>query len=330
MKISLILPIYNVEKYLSRCIESCLSQDISKDEYEIILVVDGSPDNSIEIARQYSNRYENVIVVERENGGLSAARNSGLKNAKGEYIWFVDSDDYIKPNVLGGIIRDLDKDALDCLWIKWVCVDDKDNVLPEYAPYRKSEDVGVMSGNKFASSVLSTYLHAWSFIYRKKFLDDRHLLFKEGMFYEDCEFAFRSVPQINRIKLHNEVCYYYVQRAGSIVHTLDEKKLSDIRENILLAFNQHNSFSCDKSLSLFYKKCYSILIVMEIKEIARMRNNNVSFQNLKSFLENNHIKNIVVLGNGFAKLISVTYNLFGLRLAFAIASLAVKIKNRNL
>lgn len=326
MKISLILPIYNVEKYLPRCIDSCLNQDIPKTDYEIILVVDGSPDNSIKIAREYSDKFNNVVVVERKNGGLSAARNSGLKVAKGEYVWFIDSDDYIKSNVLGGIIRDLDKNALDCLWIKWVCVDEKDNVLREYAPHRKSEDVGVMPGNKFASSVLSTYLHAWSFIYRKKFLDSRYLLFRTGMFYEDCEFAFRAVPQINRIKLHNEICYFYVQRAGSIVHTLDEKKLSDVRDNILLAFNQHNSCSNDKGLSLFYKKCYSVLIVMEIKEIARMSENSLSFYNLKSFLEKNHIKNVTVLGNGFAKLISIVYNFLGLRLAFAIASLSVKMK----
>lgn len=326
MKISLVLPIYNVEKFLPRCIESCLKQDVSSNDYEIILVVDGSPDKSIDIAKEYSAKNNNVITVERENGGLSAARNSGLKVARGEYVWFIDSDDYIKENVLGNILHKLETNDLDCLWIKWVCVDDNDKLLPEYAPYRKGEDETVMPGNKFAATNLSTYLHAWSFIYKKSFLDERHLLFKEGMFFEDCEFAFRAIPQINRIMFHNEICYYYVQREGSIVHSLDERKLEDIRENILLAYNQSISFAENTPLALFYKKCYSVLVVMEIKEIARAKNKRLSYQNLRVFLKKNGITNVSVMGNTFAKVLSYVYNVFGLKASYLVALLAEKVR----
>ena len=84
MLLSIILPVYNVEAYLGKCINSCLCQDLSKNNYEIIVVIDGSPDNSIEVARQFQSDNDNVKIVVRENGGLSAARNTGLEAASGD------------------------------------------------------------------------------------------------------------------------------------------------------------------------------------------------------------------------------------------------------
>ena len=86
MLLSLILPVYNVEAYLGRCIESCLNQDLPKSEYEIIVVIDGSPDNSIDVAKRYQEKNKNIKIVTRENGGLSAARNTGVQVASGDYV----------------------------------------------------------------------------------------------------------------------------------------------------------------------------------------------------------------------------------------------------
>ena len=113
MLLSIILPVYNVEAYLGRCINSCLCQDLPKDNYEIIVVIDGSPDNSIEVARRFQSDNDNVKIVVRENGGLSAARNTGLEAASGDYVWFIDSDDYIEENILGDIVRNLQSNQLD-------------------------------------------------------------------------------------------------------------------------------------------------------------------------------------------------------------------------
>ena len=99
MKLSIIMPVYNVEDYLCKCIDSVLNQDY--EDYEVILVDDGSPDECPKICDSYAKKHDNIRVVHRENGGLSAARNSGIEVAIGEYILFVDSDDYIEPNVLG-------------------------------------------------------------------------------------------------------------------------------------------------------------------------------------------------------------------------------------
>lgn len=100
MFLSFIVPVYNTEKYLAECLDSLLEQDIPYEEYEIICVNDGSTDGSLDILRRYAEAHSNVIVVDKENGGVASARNAGLDAACGDYIWFFDSDDIIHPNIL--------------------------------------------------------------------------------------------------------------------------------------------------------------------------------------------------------------------------------------
>ena len=115
MKLTIIIPIYNVEPYIKRCLMSCILQDSSLgEEYEIICVNDGTKDKSAEIAKEIALSYNGVVVIDQENGGLSSARNTGLSYARGEYVWFVDSDDYIEENCLPRILSYLNED-LDIL-----------------------------------------------------------------------------------------------------------------------------------------------------------------------------------------------------------------------
>ena len=100
MFLSFIVPVYNVEKYLTECLDSLLNQDIPHEEYEIICVNDGSTDGSLAILRQYEQKYANIRVIDKENGGVATARNAGLDAARGEFIWFIDSDDFIRPDIL--------------------------------------------------------------------------------------------------------------------------------------------------------------------------------------------------------------------------------------
>ena len=99
MKLSIVIPVYNVEKYVSECLDSCLEQNVDITDYEIIIVNDGSTDNSANLINLYAKQ-SNIIIINQENLGLSAARNAGIKIAKGEYIWIVDSDDWIEPGIL--------------------------------------------------------------------------------------------------------------------------------------------------------------------------------------------------------------------------------------
>ena len=129
MKISIIVPIYNVEKQLRRCIDSLLKQDSNELQTEIILVNDGSTDNSGNIAKEYASKHQDEIMyLEKENGGLSDARNYGMKYATGEYIAFVDSDDYVDEQLYVKLLKYM-KDQYDLIKMKIAIVDEEGNIL---------------------------------------------------------------------------------------------------------------------------------------------------------------------------------------------------------
>ena len=114
-RLSIIVPVYGVEQYLRKCVDSLLNQDIPSSEYEIILVDDGGHDQCPQICDEYAAAHKNIRVVHRANGGLSAARNSGILDARGEYLCFVDSDDYWESNVLGKLMEQVEQEQLDVL-----------------------------------------------------------------------------------------------------------------------------------------------------------------------------------------------------------------------
>lgn len=311
MLISLILPVYNVEAYLGNCIESCLNQDLPKSEYEIIVVIDGSPDRSIDVVKCYQKGNDNIRIITRENGGLSAARNSGLMEANGDYVWFIDSDDYIKPNVLNDIVKRLESNQLDCLWLDWQDIDEKGCAIAPFAPHFYHDDKNVMSGNAFMAKVLSNYLYAWTFVYRRSFLLERGLLFTEGMFYEDTDFAFRSLPLIQRIQRYGCVCYNYLQRESSIVHNTNMRKLEDISKNCVSASKSLKT--CDASLKRFYEICFTSYYMLFVKEVLKSRDKDYIWFLIEQ-TEKNSFGKVCLFGNLKTKIIGLLYNLFGIKL----------------
>lgn len=322
MQISLILPVYNVEEYLGKCIESCLNQNLPQSEYEIIIVIDGSPDNSIEVARRYQENNTNIKIVERANGGLSAARNTGLKEARGEYVWFIDSDDYIQDNVLSDIVSKMHQNNLDSLWIGWDDVDDQGLKIPPFAKHAHSNDSSVMSGYDFMSNVLNNYLFAWSFIYKTEFLRHNNLYFTEGMYYEDADFAFRSLPLLNRIQLYDKNCYYYLQRKGSITSYTNEKKLKDIAQNCITT----STFlkSCDSSLKRFYQICFTSYYMLFLKEVLKSGNKDFRRYLIEQTAINKFGK-VSMFGNNKTKIIGALYNILGVKLCLNILSKIVRV-----
>ena len=131
-KISLIVPVYNVEDFVARCLNSLLEQNMSYEDYEIIIVNDGSTDSSLEIIQPYLEKYPNCKLINKPNGGLSSARNAGLNVALGEYIWFVDSDDFIMPNLLDDLYKECSSNDLDVLWMEWRRVSELGIELPSF------------------------------------------------------------------------------------------------------------------------------------------------------------------------------------------------------
>ena len=166
MKLSIIVPIYKVEQYLCKCVDSLINQDLPSGVYEIILVDDGSPDRCGEICDEYAASHSNVKVIHRENGGLSAARNSGVDVAQGQYIQFVDSDDYLEPNVLGNLVRKMEEDELDILRFNYQNVDEEYKIFEPYKVDKLFVDYKdkVCGGITFLTERLGYGCYAWQFI----------------------------------------------------------------------------------------------------------------------------------------------------------------------
>lgn len=315
IKFSLILPVYNVEKYLPKCLESCLAQDIPQDEYEIIVVIDGSPDASLDIARRYRLEHDCIKIMNRQNGGLSAARNSGLKSAVGKYVWFIDADDYIMPNVLKTIYDIMEARSLDVLWIGWNEVDGQGRMLPEFSPRVFYKRTDTLSGRQFMAEVLNSSLFTWSFIYRHAFLNANKLEFTENMFYEDSDFAFRFLPLAGRISLLDKVCYNYLQRDNSIVHGISADKVRDLLRNCVTASTALKDAPAD--LKRFYKSCFTAMYLSLVKKVVKA--GNASYMaSVIEYTARYKFGRVGRWGDFKTNLVGFIYNVFGISLCFKI------------
>ena len=224
MKLSIIVPVYNVEKYLCKCLDSLLNQKLLDEEYEIILVDDGSPDGSPLICDQYASRYGHVKVVHRQNGGLSIARNTGIEVAQGKFVQFVDSDDYLELNVLHALVQKMLDDDLDVLRFNYQNVNEQyevfrpNKVNKAFVDYRDE----ICDGLTFLTERLGFGCYAWQFMVRRELLDN--CLFKEGVSFEDTEWTPRLLAKAKRVTSTNIMVYNYLMRKGSITQSTDEKK----------------------------------------------------------------------------------------------------------
>lgn len=250
IKLSIIVPIYGVEQYLRKCVDSLLAQDLPLSEYEIILVDDESPDTCPQICDEYAAAHENIRVIHRENGGLSAARNSGIEIAQGDYLMFVDSDDYIEPNVLSGLMAHVERDNLDVLRYRLQYVRVRSERMSElvdereyevYNPYKsdpfKDNDYSeeVTDGVTFLNTRMNTACYACQFILRRDLISstpcDQHstqenapCLFTEGIYFEDTDWTPRMLIKAQRVASTNTIVYNYLQRQGSITNAINRDK----------------------------------------------------------------------------------------------------------
>lgn len=222
MKLSIIIPVYKVEKFVEKCLRSCVEQDIPSDEYEIIVVNDGSPDKSLEIVEKIANEYNNIHAVSQKNQGLSLARNKGLSLAKGDYIWFVDSDDWIEKNILNKLITHCIKSDLDIL--RFCAANVINGKIVRRFNYESIEKK-IINGKDFLLKIGN--FHAPFSIYRREFLLENHLLFYPKVLFEDLEFTPRAWYLAQRVMLINDICYYYFINSNSIVCTNNPKKSFD-------------------------------------------------------------------------------------------------------
>lgn len=236
IKLSIIVPVYNVEAFLPKCIDSLLNQDLPTENYEIILVDDGSPDNCGSICEEYASKHLNIQVIHRENGGLSAARNTGIEVAKGEYIQFVDSDDYLEPNVLDALVDKMAADQLDVLRFNYQNVNenyevfDPNKVSKPFVDYRDE----VCDGLTFLNERLGFACYAVQFVIKTELVKPIVNRFKEGIYFEDTEWTPRVLYKAKRITSTKMMVYNYLTRPGSITKSNADRKKKKVLEDKLL------------------------------------------------------------------------------------------------
>lgn len=243
-KVSIIVPVYNVEEYIDRCLKSLVNQTLK--DIEIIVVNDGSPDNSEEIILKYEKKYNNIKYLKKKNGGLSDARNYGLKYAKGEYIAFVDSDDYVSKDIYEKMYEKAKEGNFDLV----VC---NLNYVYDDRIVKCSSNINKDTTN-IKKSMLNIYPAAWNKLYKKS-LFDNNVRFKKGVWYEDVEFIYRLLPYIKTIGTISDYSYQYIQRDNSIIKTIDSRLYNYIDNwNGIIEFYKKNDFYDEYKKELEY--CY--------------------------------------------------------------------------
>lgn len=259
--LSIVIPVYNVAEYINKCVESCYAQDIPKAAYEIILVNDGSTDNSLALCEKLKEKHSDLKLISQDNKGLSGARNTGLLHAVGTYIWFVDSDDWIKTNCLSQIIAHLRQD-IDLLWLGhdvWLNGKSTKTFMPNEL------DKPVL-GEVFFSDHLNNLFYIWKFIYKKDFLNANHLLFLEGYLYEDLEFTPRALQLAKKCMTYPEVCYHYLVRGSSIANNVKPKNI----EHRFKILNLHADLLQQENISSNFKKTLSNAILHTVSGTVNM------------------------------------------------------------
>ncbi len=239
--ISVIIPVYGVEKYLDKCVESVINQTYP--ELEIILVDDGSPDNCPSMCDNWAHRDDRIKVIHKKNGGLSSARNAGLDIADGEYVFFLDSDDYISEDCLERLFRAVLSDKSDVA----VCDSVKVSESCEQLKPSAVSDSRCISQEELFSCVGKRgdwlYIVSWGKLFKAELFEN--IRFPEGKLNED-EFVFyRVFDKCRSVSLCKDAVYFYVQREGSIMSAYTPKRLDAVE-----AFMLQSEFFCENGFTV--------------------------------------------------------------------------------
>ena len=271
--LSIIVPMYNSEKWLPKCVESLLRQDIPLEEYEIILVDDGSPDGCRKMAEEYSARYSNIIVLTRPNGGTSAARNTGIHTAQGKYLYFVDPDDYILENSLKAILHRMEEESLDVLRFAYTEVDEAGNEAhsvkhPEPIDYSP----GVMDGGAFMAERLGGACYVWTYLFRTALIKDNSIYCQEGVYFDDTSWLPLVLMQAKRVESIDVRRHFYLIRSDSLVQAVTpsamQKKIKGLKYIIRELQRQKETITNDLALK-WYGRMLSLSVLSFLSSIGK-------------------------------------------------------------
>lgn len=300
--LSVIIPVYNVENYLNECLDSVTSQTL--EDMEIICIDDGSTDNSPDILKEYSKKDKRIKIITKENGGQATARNLGIKEAQGEYIAFVDSDDFIEPTMFEKLYTKAKDNNLDIVMCKIATYDNqteeiKDNVWYYMLGVFRDFDKDIFNHKDTREFTCHIAVTPYNKIYKTTLLKENNILFPEGLIFEDEKFFYDTYLRAKRISIVDEFLYYYrINRKGSTVDTIKDNDFSDIipiSKLIRETFKETNNYEDYKILlsnrfihlqlarftqtSQKYKKNFFNLLESDLEEVLADR---TIYDNLES------------------------------------------------
>ena len=255
MTFSVIMPIYNVEKYLDDCLRSLQRQTFG--DYEVVCINDGSTDGSREMLSEWEHTFPQMRVIDRENGGLSAARNTGLDAAEGEYVVFVDSDDWVEPNMLARLAEEANGTDMLCFACRRT-----DNHASDALPVEESDGWSYFNRHALDHRTIP-FVCVWQRGYRRQFLLENSLHFRESILHEDNEFTPRACLAAKNVKVISDVLYNYRVRPGSIMTSRGLKS----KESLITIGNELSTFfslqqGIDKSIVYqSLTQCYQMAFI---------------------------------------------------------------------
>lgn len=278
--ISIIIPVYNVEKYLSKCLQSIFSQQNIIDLIEVIIVNDGSPDNSHLIIEQYARKYYNTIRVHnQENQGLSMARNNGLDMAKGKYVWFVDSDDWLPDGSINNVIREIEANPE---------IDVFSSFLNEYFEDSESYRCTSYKGELYFSGL--EYMDkkfpigaSQRYIYKRDFLNLNHIRFVPKILHEDAVWGYMMLYKAKHIKIISNPIYVYRRRVSdSIMSSITIRSAYDLIKGHKLMCEWMEEY-----VSIKDRKKFGYLVFGLIKTLLDFTKQLIATQEYRNFLKDN-------------------------------------------
>ena len=278
IKLSIIVPVYNVEKYLPECIESILKQTVK--DIEIICVNDGSTDQSLDILKQYKEKDERIVIIDQKNAGLGAARNVGINAAKGKYIGFVDSDDYIEETMFEKMLNSAELNLSDVVitnFYLYYSDTGLTSIYRDFIFYYQLEKKGYFTSIEHPQIIKN--IGVWDKLYSKEFIDKFNLRNPENRIFEDALFTFQALTLASRISVVSEPLYYYRKNTG-IAITDKEVKNDNYKFDFLKNSVEIKCFLTKNSFYFHYSKEFLEYQIFN----AQWHNSNIrSFKNHKKF-----------------------------------------------
>jgi glycosyltransferase involved in cell wall biosynthesis len=233
-KLSIIIPMYNAEKYIANCLDSILNSNLPKNEFEVIIVNDGSKDKSPEIAQEYVSRNNNFVYLTQENHGQSVARNYGIRSCNGEYIWCVDSDDMVN-NDLTDCLKSLQIfPEIDILSFEAMVLNEDGNKICDTCFQSNVPHNQILSGR---DAIISGYNPSavWALWIRRSLMIENDLFFKEGITHQDVELTYRLFAEANNVVFTDSTHYVYINHSDSVIHSIiPQKKIKYLSDDITI------------------------------------------------------------------------------------------------